>query len=128
MRRDRPGNLNTAGMTKRPAPKPDPENPGAFLANQAAAKAGLNKSILDAGWAQFAGILAAKAAEAGRRVVLVNPTGTSIGCHRCGRRCIRPRQDTVTCPVHGQIDADLDGARNICTRAGLGSGQATTAA
>jgi putative transposase len=128
VRRDRPGNLNTAGMTKRPAPKPDPENPGAFLANQAAAKAGLNKSILDAGWAQFAGILAAKAAEAGRRVVLVNPAGTSIGCHRCGRRCIRPRQDTVTFPVHGQIDADLNGARNIYTRAGLGSGQATTAA
>ena len=121
-------NLNTAGMTKRPAPRPDPDQAVTFLPNRARAKAGLNKSILDAGWAQFAGILAAKAAEAGRRVVLVNPTGTSIGCHRCGRRCIRPRQDTVTCPVHGQIDADLDGARNICTRAGLGSGQATTAA
>ena len=35
--------LNTAGMTRRPAPKPDPERPGAFFPNQAAAKAGLNK-------------------------------------------------------------------------------------
>ena len=121
-------NLNTAGMTKRSEPKPDPENPGVFLPNRAAAKAGLNRSILDAGWAQFAGILAAKAEEAGRRVVLVNPAGTSIGCHRCGRRCTRPQQKTVICPVHGEIDADLNGARNIYTRAGLGSGHAAAAA
>jgi putative transposase len=110
-------NLNTAGMTKRSEPKPDPENPGVFLPNRAAAKAGLNRSILDAGWAQFADILAAKAEEAGRRVVLVNPAGTSIGCHHCGRRCTRPQQKTVICPVHGEIDADLNGARNIYTRA-----------
>ena len=58
--------LNTAGMTKRPEPKPDPEQPGTYLPNQAAAKAGLNKSILDAGWAQFAMILKAKAEDAGR--------------------------------------------------------------
>jgi putative transposase len=34
-----------------------------------AAKAGLNRSILDAGWAQFLAILLAKAEGAGRRVV-----------------------------------------------------------
>jgi putative transposase len=120
--------LNTAGLTKRPEPRPDPEQPGVFLPNRAAAMAGLNRSILDAGWAQFAGILAAKAEEAGRRVVFVNLAGTSIGCHRCGRRCTRPRQKTVICPVHGEIDADLNGVRNIYARAGLGSGQAPTAA
>jgi putative transposase len=115
--------LNTAGMTRRPAPKPDPGRPGAFLLNMATAKAGLNKSILDAGWAQFASILTGKAEEAGRRVVFVNPAGTSIGCHRCGRECVRPRQETVICPVHGKMDADVNGARNIAARAGLGSGQ-----
>ena len=120
--------LNTAGMTRRPAPRPDPEKAGAFLPDQARAKAGLNRSILDAGWAQFTSILTGKAAEAGRRVVLVNPAGTSIGCHRCGRRCTRPQQKTVICPVHGVIDADVNGARNIASRAGLGSGQAPTAA
>ena len=120
--------LNTAGMTKRPAPKPDPDRAGMFLPNQARAKAGLNKLILDAGWAQFTGILTGKAAEAGPRVVLVNPAGTSIGCHRCGRRCERPQQKIVICPVHGVIDADVNGARNIASRAGLGSGQAPTAA
>jgi putative transposase len=90
-------------------------------------KAGLNRSILDAGWGQFTGILTAKAASAGRRVVLVNPTYISIDCHACGASCTRPRQDTVICPACGAMDADLNGARNIATRAGLGSGQALVA-
>ena len=120
--------LRVANMTRRPKPKPDPEQPGAFLSNRAAAKAGLNRSVLDAGWAQFTRILAGKAEEAGRRVIWVNPAGTSIGCHQCGRRCTRPRQDTVVCPVHGPMDADVNGARNVYARAGLGSGQAAQAA
>jgi putative transposase len=119
--------LSTACMTRRPAPKPDPGQPRTFLPNMAAAKAGLNKAILDAGWAQFTNILTGKAEEAGRRVVFVNPARTSIDCHHCGRQCTRPRQDTVICPTHGMIDADLNGARNIATRAGLGSGQASAA-
>ena len=105
----------------------DPGEPGAFLPNSPAAKAGLSKAILDAGWAQFANILTGKAEEAGRRVVFVNPAGTSTTCYLCGRECTRPRQDTVICPAHGQLDADLNGARNIATRAGLGAGQASAA-
>jgi len=89
-----------------------------------AAKAGLNRSILDAGWGQFLATLLAKAEGAGRRVVKVNPRDTSITCCLCGARCARPRQDTVVCPVHGGMDADLNGACNILTRAGLGSGRA----
>ena len=38
---------NTAGITKTLAPQPDPEQPGGFLPNGAAAKAGLNKRIPD---------------------------------------------------------------------------------
>jgi putative transposase len=121
-------NLNTAGMTKRPVPRSDPGKPVSFLPNGARAKAGLTKSVLDAGWAQFTRILTDKAAEAGRRVVLVNPAGTSVGCYRCGRRCSRPRQKIVICPVHGAIDADVNGARNIASRAGLGSRQAAVTA
>jgi len=119
--------LSTACMTRRPAPKPDPGQPGAFLPNMAAAKAGLNKAILDAGWSQFTNILTGKAEEAGRRVVFVNPASTSITCHQCGRECTRPRQHILICPAHGQMDADVNGARNIATRAGLGSGQASAA-
>ena len=120
--------LRVANMTRRPKPRPDPGQPGGYLPNGAAAKAGLNKVILDAGWAQFIQILAGKAEEAGRRVIWVNPAGTSIGCHQCGHRCTRPRQDTVICPRHGPMDADVNGARNIYARAGLGSGQAAQAA
>jgi putative transposase len=99
------------------------EHPGRHVA----AKAALNRSILDAGWGQFTSILVAKAESAGRRVVLVNPARPSIDCHGCGASCNRPRQDIVVCPTHGEQDADLNGARNIATRAGLGSGQASAA-
>jgi putative transposase len=119
--------LNTAGMTRRAVPRPDPHQPGGFLPNGAAAKSGLNRSILDAGWAQFTSILTGKAEEAGRSVLLVNPARTSIECHLCGLECSRPRQDTVVCSVHGRMDADVNGARNIAARAGLGSGQAPAA-
>jgi len=45
-------------MTRRPAPRPDPG--GGFAANGAAAKTGLNKSILDAGWETFIAMLTSK--------------------------------------------------------------------
>jgi putative transposase len=117
--------LNTQAMTRRPASRPD--GAGGWMPNGAAAKAGLNRVILDAGWAQFTTILTGKAEEAGRRVMFVNPAYTSINCHRCGVHCRRPRQDLVICPEHGGMDADVNAARNIATRAGLGSGQAATA-
>jgi putative transposase len=113
--------LRVAAMTASAAGTVD--RPG----RNVAAKAGLNRSILDAGWGQFTSILAAKAESAGRRVVLVHPTYTSIDCHTCGTRCIRPRQEIVVCPTHGELDADRNGARNIAARAGLGSGQASAA-
>jgi len=113
--------LRVAAMTARASGTV--EHPG----RNVAAKAGLNRSILDAGWTQFTSILAAKAESAGRRVVLVHPANTSIDCHICGASCDRPRQDTVICPTHGELDADLNGARNVAARAGLGSGQASAA-
>jgi putative transposase len=113
--------LRIANMTGSASGTPDA--PG----TRVAAKSGLNRSILDAGWAQFTNILAGKAEEAGRRIALVDPRHTSITCHQCGARCTRPRQDTVICPAHGAMDADLNAAINIYTRAGLGSHQAPAA-
>lgn len=56
------------------------ENPGSNVA----AKAGLNRSILDAGWGQLAQMLTYKAAEAGRTIIGVNPRHSSQTCARCG--------------------------------------------
>ena len=39
-----------------------------------------------------------------------------------------PPAGPVICPEHGSIDADVNGAKNIYTRAGLGSGQAAEVA
>ena len=66
--------LNIKNLSKRPAPKQDQET-GAFLPNGASAKAGLNKSILDAAWGLFRSVLASKAESAGRKYVEVNPAG-----------------------------------------------------
>lgn len=113
--------LSVGSMSKRAKPKPDPDVPGQYLPNGGSAKTGLNRSIADVGWRQFRTILTAKAENAGRRVVAVNPAYTSIICHRCSARCVRPTQPTVICPSCGPIDADLNGAINVFMRAGTGS-------
>jgi len=109
-------------MTKSPAPKADPEQPGSFLPNGAAAKAGLNRSILDAGWAQFLGILANKAESAGRLVVLVDARNTSRTCLSCGHaakenRATQAKFQCVRCGF--AANADHVGAVNVLNRAGL---------
>jgi transposase len=63
--------LQPANMSKRPKTKQD-EATGAYLPNGASAKAGLNKSINDAGWSQFQQIVVNKAEWAGLRVLFVN--------------------------------------------------------
>ncbi|MFJ5156857.1 RNA-guided endonuclease InsQ/TnpB family protein [Streptomyces sp. NPDC088353] len=114
--------LNTAGMTKSPAPRPDPDNDGTFLANGAAAKAGLNRSILDASWAQFLGILANKAESAGRLVVPVDARNTSRTCPECrhvakGNRATQAKFQCTACGY--TANADHVGAMNVLNRAGL---------
>ncbi|MFJ8860667.1 RNA-guided endonuclease InsQ/TnpB family protein [Streptomyces sp. NPDC102451] len=114
--------LNTAGMTQAPAPKADPEQPGSFLPNGAAAKAGLNRSILDAGWAQFLAILANKAESAGRLVVAVDARNTSRTCPECGHVAKENRvtQERFQCTACGfAANADHVGATNVLNRAGL---------
>ncbi|MGW1887393.1 RNA-guided endonuclease InsQ/TnpB family protein [Streptomyces sp. NPDC001970] len=118
--------LNTVGMTKAPAPRPDPERPGGFLANGAAAKAGLNRSILDAGWGQFLSILANKAESAGRRVIAVDARNTSRTCPPTAGGCghvakeNRVTQAQFTCTACGFAqNADHVGALNVLHRAGL---------
>lgn len=113
--------LNIRNMVKVPTPKPDPEQPGSFLPNGAAAKAGLNHSISDAGWGVFLTILHAKAESAGREVIAVDPRNTSRTCPQCGHvdKGNRPTQEKFHCLSCGHIaHADTVGAWNVL-RAGL---------
>lgn len=75
--------LQPANMSKRPKPKQD-EATGAYLPNGASAKAGLNKSIVDAGWGQFQQLCVSKAEWAGSRVLFVDPKYTSQMWSGCG--------------------------------------------
>ncbi|MEU9448471.1 transposase [Streptomyces sp. NPDC048277] len=114
--------LNTAGMTKAPTPRAAPASPRSFLPNGAAAKAGLNRSILDAGWTQFLGILADKAESAGRLTIPVDARNTSRTCPDCGHAAKENRvtQAKFQCTACGYTaNADHVGATNILNRAGL---------
>jgi putative transposase len=120
--------LQVANMTRRPRPRPDGN--GGHRSNGAAAKAGLNKSILDAGWGVFLRILSAKAESAGRQVIAVDPRHTSQRCAQCGHTAAgnRVTQAEFRCLACGyQAHADVNAARNIL-RAGLALQEAHRAA
>ncbi|MET7981734.1 transposase [Streptomyces sp. NPDC005281] len=121
--------LKIRNMSKAPAPKPDPGRPGSFLPNGAATKAGLNKSINDAGWGVFLTILHAKAESAGREVIAVDPRNTSRTCPHCGHiaKQNRPSQEKFHCVACGHhAHADTVAATNVL-RAGLVHRHANTA-
>jgi putative transposase len=86
-----------------------------------AAKAGLNRSILDAGWGVFLNALRAKAESAGRVIVEVDARHTSQRCARCGHTTAENRvsQAIFRCQSCGHAaHADQNAAENI-RRAGL---------
>src|SRR6266567_5397399 len=82
----------------------------------------LAKSIADASWSAFFSQLAAKAEEAGRQFVKVNPAYTSQTCSQCGHRQKMPLDIRIfDCPCcHVQLDRDLNASLNIL-RLGLQS-------
>ncbi|SPX88511.1 Transposase [Mycobacterium xenopi] len=113
--------LKIANMVRRAKPVPDPDKPGQYLANGAAAKRGLSRSISDAGWGRFISVLRAKAEEAGRIWIEVDPRHTSDGCEKCGYAAAENRvtqADFVCRRCSHRAQADEMAARNIL-RAGL---------
>ncbi|MEV5409164.1 transposase [Thermopolyspora sp. NPDC052614] len=95
-----------------------------------AAKAGLNRSILDAGWGVLLTILSHKAESAGRELIAVNPANTSRTCARCGHCTAENRvtQAEFRCTACGHAaHADVNAAKNIL-RAGLALRDAAEAA
>jgi putative transposase len=115
--------IQPANLSRRPAPVPDGNGThGGYLPNGARRKAGLNKSIQDAGWGQFLSILACKAEWAGKRVEAVNPAHTTQDCSNvladgtiCGERIYKTLSvRTHICPRCGYVaDRDENAARNI---------------
>lgn len=107
-------NLQAANLSKRPKPKQD-EN-GKYVPNGASTKAGLNKSINDAGWNQFVQYCTYKAEYAGGHVLIVDPRNTSQICSACEQK--GPKKDlserTHTCTHCGVVlDRDHNAAINI---------------
>ena len=104
--------LAPSNLSKRPKPKQD-EN-GKYLPNGASAKAGLNKSIQDAGWSEFVGMCTYKAECAGRSVLTVDPKYTSQICSGCGQ--VRKKELDErwhSCDCGTELDRDHNAALNI---------------
>ena len=104
--------LQPANMSKRPKPKQDEQ--GNYVPNGAAAKGGLNKSIVDAGWAMFLQFCIYKAANAGREVLFVNPRYTSQICSGCG--AVKKKELSErwhSCECGAELDRDYNAALNI---------------
>lgn len=75
----------------------------------------LSKSISDAAWSLFFGLLLSKAAEAGRQATKVNPAHTSQNCSRCGHwQKLTLAVRVFKCPCCGfETSRDHNAAINI---------------
>ena len=84
------------------------------------AKAGLNKTILNASFYQFQSMLEYKSKLNGKLFVKVNPRYTSLECSMCGNRdkANRPRQDYFKCTKCGyETNPDIQASKTILKRA-----------
>jgi putative transposase len=105
--------LATANMTRRAKPVADPQAPGHYLRNGAAAKSGLNKAILAKGWFRFELALQSVSRYTGTQVVKVPAAYTSQRCSECGRVDPKSRESQAvyrctTCAhcEHADVNAD----------------------
>ena len=112
--------LDVKAMTKRPKPRPDPDNPGRYLHNGAKAKAGLDQSILSNNWSRLRKRLKDKMDANGGNLAIVPAAYTSQTCHQCGHVASENRdsQAVFHCVRCGhQANADVNAAVNILGRA-----------
>lgn len=109
--------LKTKNMVRRPKAIQD-EN-GKYIANGAAAKAGLNRGILQSAWSMFATFLAYKMSHDGKAVFKVSAAYTSQECADCGHIHPESRQNSqFVCQECGHTDnADANAAKVIKKRA-----------
>ncbi len=78
----------------------------------------MRRLMLDAGWGKFVNYVGYKAEHAGKRVVQVNPNGTTQECSVCGRMVWKSlAKRTHRCPFCGAVlPRDYNSARNIRLR------------
>ena len=108
--------LATANMTRRAKPVADPQAPGQYLRNGAAAKSGLNKAILAKGWFRFELALQSVSRYTGTQVVKVPAAYTSQRCSECGRVDPKSRESQAVyrCTTCAHCEhADVNAAKNI---------------
>jgi len=76
--------------------------------------ANLAKSVADASWNMFVNTTSYKAVEAGSKVVLVNPKGTSQVCSGCGLTVNKTFLERVhRCGCGLVLDCNVNGSVNI---------------
>jgi putative transposase len=112
--------LRVASMVRRPAPKPDRDQPGAFLRNGAAAKSALNRAIHQQGWSLWLRRLEQKAQASGVQIVRVAARHTSQTCRACGHVAAGNREsqaDFRCLNCEHEQNADINAAHNILARA-----------
>lgn len=84
----------------------------------------LARDVRDASWGRFISMLRYKAERAGALLVEVDPRNTSQECSGCGamvQKTLGDRlHDCQLCGLH--IERDINAARNILARAGVGPG------
>ena len=85
---------------------------GQFLPNGQSAKSGLNKSLQDAAFGQFVQVLEYVAWKLGKRIIKVDPKGTSQYCWECLNKVSKSLSERWhSCPRCGQeLDRDYNSA------------------
>ena len=85
---------------------------GQFLPNGQSAKSGLNKSLQDAAFGQFIQVLEYVGWKLGKRIIKVDPKGTSQHCWECLNRVSKSLSERWhSCPICGQeLDRDYNSA------------------
>lgn len=113
--------LNVRGMMAKPAPKPDPERPGAFLPNGASRKRGLARSLASASLGEFFRQLEYKCAWRGVALLKVGRwEPSSKRCSCCGEinENLTLADRRWQCPACGaELHRDINAAMNIAARA-----------
>lgn len=108
--------LKIANMTRRPKAKQD-EASGQYLPNGAAAKAGLNRSILQSCWGNIVQFTHYKAERENKVCIKVHPHFSSQTCSQCGHTSSKNRSEKQFLCTSCGFRADADANASAVLRA-----------